>query len=53
MEEIYSSKKEGLYTNNIKKMDPVGTADYAKIINRKKVNSENMRNTYTRSRSGI
>ncbi len=54
MGEIYSYKEEeGLYTNNVEKMDPVGTAKYAEKTDKEQVNPENVRSTCTRSRSGI
>ena len=43
IEKIYSNKEEeSLYINNIKKMDLVGTAEYAKKADREQVNSESM-----------
>ncbi len=54
MEEIYSHKEEkGLYTNDVEKMDPVGTAEYAEKAYGEQVNSDSVRSTCTRSRSGI
>ena len=38
--------KEGLYTNNIEKMDPVDTAEYTKKANRKQMNHESVCSTY-------
>ena len=49
MEGIYSDKEEkGLYTNNIERMDPVGTAEYTKKADGEQVNPESVRNTCTR-----
>ena len=54
MEGIYSNKEEkGPYTNNVKWMDPVGTAEYAEKANGEQVNSKSMHSTCIRSRSGI
>ncbi len=54
MEGIYSHKeKEGPYTNNVEKMDPVGTAEYAEKADGDQVNLKSVRSTCTRSRSGI
>ena len=54
MEGIYSNKEEeSPYTNNVEKMDPVSTAEYAEKADRKLVNLGSMRSTCTRSRSKI
>lgn len=43
MKKIYFNKEEEYsYINNIEKMDPFGTAEYAKKADREKINSENM-----------
>ena len=54
MEEIYFHKEEeGPYTNNVEKMDPIGTAVYVEKADRDQVNPESVRSTYTWSRSSI
>ena len=54
MEEIYSNKEEkGLYINNVKKIDPVGTAKYMEKANREQVNPWSVCSTCNQSRSGI
>ncbi len=54
MEGIYFHKEEeGPYTNNVEKMDPIGTAVYVEKADRDQVNSESVRSTYTWSRSSI
>ena len=54
MEGIYSHKDdEGLYTNNVKKIDPVGTAKYAEKVNEKQINPKSMHSTCIQSRSRI
>ncbi len=41
MMEIYSYKEEkGPYTNNVEKIDPVGTAEYVEKADREQVNLE-------------
>ena len=49
----YDKEEEGLYTNNIETIDPVGIAEYAKKVDGEQVNPESVRNTCTWSRSGI
>lgn len=54
MEEIYFNKeKEGPYTNNVEKIDPISIAKYAEKTNRKKVNLKNMHSTCIWAKSGI
>ena len=54
MEGIYSDKEEeGPYTNNVKRIDPFGTAKYVEKADGEQVNPESMRNTCTWSRLGI
>lgn len=54
IERIYSNEKEeGLYTNNVERIDPVGTAGYIKKTNGEKMNLESMCIICTWLRSGI
>ena len=54
MEGIYSNKEEkGPYNNNVKRMNPVGIVEYAEKVDKEQMNLESVRNTCTRSRSGI
>ena len=44
IEVIYSNKEEeGPYINNVKRMNPVGTAEYAEKADGKQINPESMR----------
>ena len=48
MEGIYSNKEEeNVYINNVERMDPVGTVEYAEKADGKQVNTENVRSTRT------
>ena len=43
MEGIYSNKEEkGPYTNNVEKIDPVGTAEYTEKADGEQVNPESV-----------
>ena len=54
IEEIYSNKEEeGLYTNNVEKINLVGTAEYVVKVDRKQLNSDSVHSTCTRLRLGI
>lgn len=54
IEVIYSNKKEeGPYTNNVERIDPVSTTEYAEKVDREKMNPEIEHTTYTRSRLKI
>ena len=54
MRRIYSNKKdEGLYTNNVERMDLVGIAKYVEKANREQMNFESICNTCIRLRSKI
>ena len=54
IEGIYFNKEEeSLYINNVERMDPVGTAEYAKKADGEQVNPESVCSICTQSRSRI
>lgn len=46
IKQTYSNKEEkSLYTNNVKRIDLIGTIKYVKKANKEKVNSKNIYST--------